>query len=146
MGGEQTDLKDTIRQFLKFGLVGIVAFIIDYGLMVLFTELFRIDYLISATISFTVSVAFNYTMSMRYVFTHRDELSKKKEFAIFVALSIAGLTLNNIIMWLCVEVVSISYLIAKLVATAAVTLWNYFTRKKFLDAKTGVAGVAESIE
>ncbi|MEG2864143.1 MAG: GtrA family protein, partial [Eggerthellaceae bacterium] len=65
-------MKKLIAQLMKFGVVGVIAFVIDYGLLVFLTEVFNIDYLLSATISFIVSVVFNYVASMRYVFSHRE--------------------------------------------------------------------------
>lgn len=127
-------MKNLIKQFAKFGVVGIIAFVIDYGLMVLLTELFHINYLISATISFTVSVIFNYFASMRYVFTHKEGMSRRREFIIFVVLSVIGLILNNALMYIGTGIAGISYLITKLIATAVVTIYNFVTRKKFLDA------------
>ena len=53
----------------------------------------------SATISFTVSVVFNYVASMRYVFTHKEGMSRRREFIIFVVLSVIGLIINNACMW-----------------------------------------------
>lgn len=128
------DMKALLAQFFKFGIVGFLAFLIDYGLLAFLTECFGVNYLISATIGFTVSVVFNYLASMRFVFTHKEGLSKRKEFTIFVLLSIVGLLLNNSIMWAGVELVHGHYLIVKLFATAIVMLWNFGTRKKFLDA------------
>ncbi len=61
-------MKKLIAQFMKFGVVGVIAFIIDFGVMVFLTEVFAVPYLISTTIAFTVSVIFNYVASMRYVF------------------------------------------------------------------------------
>ena len=119
---------------MKFGVVGVIAFVIDYGLLALFTECFGINYLVSATISFTASVAFNYFASMRYVFTHKDGISKKKEFIIFVVLSVIGLLINNGCMWAGVEILGIHYLITKIGATFIVMIWNFATRKIFLDA------------
>ncbi len=127
-------MKQLIAQFMKFGIVGVIAFVIDYGLMVLLTELFGVNYLVSATISFTVSVIFNYVASMRYVFRHKENMSRRREFVIFVVLSVIGLGINNGLMWLGTGLLGISYLITKLVATAVVMLWNFVTRKKFLDA------------
>lgn len=127
-------MKKLIAQFMKFGVVGIIAFVIDYGLMVLLTEVFGVNYLISATVSFTVSVVFNYIASMRYVFRHKEDMSRRREFAIFVVLSVIGLGINNGLMWLGTGLLGISYLITKLFATAVVMLWNFVTRKKFLDA------------
>lgn len=126
-------MKQLIVQFAKFGVVGVIAFVIDYGLMVLLTELFNVNYLISATISFTVSVIFNYVASMRYVFAHKEGLSRRREFIIFVVLSVIGLLINDALMWVGVDLFGISYLLVKIFATAVVMVWNFVTRKIFLD-------------
>ena len=120
-------------QFAKFGVVGAIAFVIDYGLLSLLTEVFGVNYLVSATISFTVSVVFNYLASMRYVFTHKEGMSRRREFIIFVLLSVAGLLINNLCMWSGVEILGVHYLIVKIAATAIVMVWNFITRKLFLD-------------
>lgn len=134
-------MKKLIAQFMKFGVVGFIAFIIDYGLLAFCTEILHFNYLVSATIGFTVSVVFNYFASMRYVFTHKEDMSRRREFVIFVVLSIIGLLLNNAILWAGVEIPrwpgwleEHSYLIVKIFATAVVMVWNFVTRKIFLDA------------
>ncbi len=137
-------MKHLIQQFMKFGVVGVVAFVIDYGLMVALTELAGIDYLISATISFTVSVVFNYLASMRYVFTHKDGLSRRREFFIFVTLSVIGLGINDLLMWVGTSLFGITYLITKIAATAIVMVYNFVTRKIFLDAPAPGAAVADA--
>lgn len=127
-------MKKLIAQFMKFGVVGVIAFCIDYGILALLTEVFGVNYLVSATISFTASVVFNYVASMRYVFTHKEGMSKRREFVIFVVLSVIGLGINNLCMWAGVELFGIHYLITKIGATAIVMVWNFVTRKIFLDA------------
>ena len=126
-------MKKLIAQFAKFGVVGVIAFFIDYGLLVLLTEVFGVNYLISATISFVVSVAFNYAASMRYVFTHKEGMSRQREFIIFIVLSVIGLGINDLMMWLGVDFLGISYLLVKIIATVVVAVWNFITRKIFLD-------------
>lgn len=127
-------LKKLFAQFAKFGVVGVIAFIIDYGLLVALTELVGINYLVSATISFTVSVIFNYIASMRYVFKHKDGMSRRKEFIIFIVLSVIGLGINDLLMYIGTTIISVSYLIVKIVVTAIVMVYNFITRKIFLDA------------
>ena len=127
-------MKNLIAQFMKFGVVGVIAFFIDYGLLAFCTEILHINYLVSATIGFTVSVVFNYLASMRYVFTHKEDMSRRREFIIFVILSIIGLIINNVCMWAGVELLGWHYLIVKIGATAIVMVWNFVTRKIFLDA------------
>ena len=133
-------MRKLIEQSMKFGVVGVIAFVIDYGLMVALTELAGVNYLISATISFIVSVTFNYFASMRYVFTHKEGMSRRREFVVFVVLSVIGLLINDALMWLGTDIAGISYLITKIFATAVVMVWNFVTRKIFLDA--GDAGAS----
>ena len=119
---------------MKFGVVGAIAFVIDYGLLALLTEVFGVNYLASATVSFTVSVTFNYLASMRYVFRHKEGMSRRREFVVFVVLSVVGLGINNACMWAGVELLGIHYLVVKIGATFIVMVWNFVTRKVFLDA------------
>lgn len=134
-------MKGLIEQFLKFGVVGAIAFLIDYGVLMLLSQVIGMDPVISASISFVVSVVFNYVASMHYVFTRRDDISRRREFTIFVILSAIGLVINEIIMVIGVNVLGDSALmvtITKLVATAIVMVWNFVSRKKWLDAGDSV--------
>ena len=123
-------MKKLVAQIMKFGVVGVIAFVIDYGLLALLTEAFGVNYLVSATISFTASVVFNYAASMRYVFTHKE----------------GGLGLNNGCMWAGVEFLGIHYLIVKIGATFIVMVWNFVTRKIFLDAGDAPGEILSDIE
>ena len=127
-------MKNLIAQIMKFGVVGVIAFVIDYGVMVFLTEVFGLNPVVSATISFIVSVIFNYIASMRYVFIHKEDMSRSREFVIFIVLSVIGLIINDVLMWAGTELVSIDYRIVKIFATAVVMVWNFITRKIFLDA------------
>lgn len=127
-------MKNLIAQIMKFGIVGVIAFVIDYGVMVFLTEVFGLNPVVSATISFIVSVIFNYIASMRYVFSHKEDMSRSREFVIFIVLSVIGLIINDVLMWAGTELVSIDYRIVKIFATAVVMVWNFITRKIFLDA------------
>ena len=60
---------------------------------------------------------------------------QSREFAIFVVLSVIGLGLNEVIMWLGGRIVGDEwYMLTKVVATALVMFWNFFSRKRWLDA------------
>lgn len=122
-----------VAQIMKFGVVGVIAFFIDFGVMVFLTEVFGMNPVASATISFTVSVVFNYLASMRYVFQHREGMSRTREFVIFVVLSVIGLAINDALMWAGTELATFDYRLVKIIATAVVMVWNFVTRKIFLE-------------
>lgn len=130
-------LKKLTMQIGKFGIVGVIAFFIDYGVLMLLSQGFKIDPVIAAAISFVISTIFNYLASMRFVFAHREELSRRKEFIIFVILSVIGLGFNEIIMSIGVALIGTSAMavtITKVIATGLVMIWNFCSRKKWLDA------------
>ncbi|MDO4854825.1 MAG: GtrA family protein [Coriobacteriia bacterium] len=120
---------------MKFGLVGFLAFLIDFGVMVFLTEVFGLNPVVSATVSFIVSVLFNYLASMRFVFSRRDDIGRFREFTTFIILSVIGLLINDALMWAGTELVYIDYRIVKIFATAVVMVWNFVTRKIFLEAR-----------
>ena len=122
-----------VAQIMKFGVVGVIAFFIDFGVIVFLTEVFGMNPVASATISFTVSVVFNYLASMRYVFQHREGMSRTREFVTFVVLSVIGLAINDALMWAGTELAAFDYRLVKIIATAVVMVWNFVTRKIFLE-------------
>lgn len=134
-------MKKLIDQIIKFGIVGVIAFIIDYAVLFCLVQFLGMDSIAAATISFTVSVIFNYVASMKYVFVGRADQSKRTQFIIFVILSVLGLGINNGIMWILNRVLInlipvYYYLFSKAVATGVVMVWNFVTRKIFLEDKS----------
>lgn len=128
-------LKKLVTQFLRFGVVGAIATGIDFGIMIFLTEVFGVDPVISSGVSFCASTVFNYLASMRFVFRHREDLSRRREFIIFVVLSLIGLGLNQLVMWGGTAVLGEDwYVLVKVLATGVVMLWNFFSRKHWLDA------------
>lgn len=120
-------------QIFKFGIVGGIAFVIDYVSLIVCKEVFHLNTLLAAAIAFTISVIYNYIASVKWVFDVNKEKNKKANFVIFIVLSIVGLIITEIIMWFGTDVMKISYLIIKIVATAIVMVFNFITRKMFLE-------------
>ncbi len=120
-------------QIFKFGIVGVVATIIDFAFLYFFRDLCNFPLLVSNTLSFIISLMYNYWASMTFVFDINKEKDKKKNFILFVVFSIIGLGINNLIVWIGEEVLHIYYLLGKVLATAIVMIFNFITRKKFLE-------------
>ena len=137
-----------IRQFLKFGMVGVFCFLIDFGIFTLLNNVLGVYYLIANFFGFTISVIVNYIMSMKYVFVRKDDANKRLEFIIFVVLSVIGLFLTELIIWVCVDGIYVNVaaltglmsrkaaeVLGKIIATGVVMIYNFVTRKIFLEKK-----------
>lgn len=143
-------MKKLILQFLKFAVVGGLAFLIDTGIYVGLTALFGDAWhLLFNVISFCVSVVFNYVCSMRFVFKGRQDMSRTTQMVIFVILSVIGLGINELIVWALIDraglgswltrifvdevAAALAGVVAKIAATAVVLVWNFISRKIFLE-------------
>ena len=120
---------ERFMEIVRFCLVGGGCFLLDYGLLYVLTEYAGIHYWYSSGISFTVTVLLNYWLCVTYVF-HGAKHQTKKQASIFIGSSIAGLAINQFCMWALVDGLGIYYMIAKLVATAVVTIWNYVMKRR----------------
>ena len=53
---------------------------------------------------------------------------------LYTSLSVCGLGINDLLMWLMVDSLYIDYRLSKIVVTVVVAVWNFVTRKIFLAA------------
>ena len=127
--------RNLFQQIIKFGFVGGTAFIIDAGVLFLLTEFCNIHYLISGAVSFTASVIYNYILSVRWVLDARTDVNKTQELTVLIGLSVIGLGPIQLLLWLFVDKLHIYYMLSKIIATAIVMVYNFITRKLFIERK-----------
>ncbi len=84
-----------IKKIINFGLVGVFATAIEYILLIVLKEFFNVDVIIASGIAFTVSLLFNYVLSIKYVFVDKKEMSKTKEMTGFFITAIKGYIYGN---------------------------------------------------
>ncbi len=169
-------MKKLMSQIIKFGFVGGLCFLIDFIISIILVDMLihmvskGTATLIGGFFGFLISLIINYLLSMKFVFVRKAELDRKKEFVIFCVLSIIGLGINELILWVCSVIYdnyqalrdtvvwvysamhsveaqiegaaweTASYTLwfaaGKVIATAIVMVYNFITRKIFLEQKT----------
>ena len=140
-------MKKLLAQIIKFGAVGFLCFFIDYAIMVGLTELVGIPSLISSGCSYTISTIVNYILSVTIVFDADKGANKAVQFIVFVILSLIGLGINQLCMWggtawleslleqsqTLASYSKYAYMVVKIFATAIVMVYNFITRKIFIE-------------
>ncbi|MCK6404954.1 MAG: GtrA family protein [Rhodocyclaceae bacterium] len=128
-----------LQQFISYVAAGGIAFVVDFGVLYFLTDHLDIHYLASATAGFLVGLVVNYLLCISLIFDFRAVERTPHEFGLFAAIGIAGLILNNALIWLFTELAGFHYLVSKLFAAGLVLLFNFTLRRRLLFSDNLVA-------
>lgn len=124
---DETD--NLFLQFFRYGFVGGFSFLVDFFLLYFFSDFCGIYYLISAVLSFIISLIVNYILSIYWVFNKNKLNNKVLEFNLFALIGIVGLVFTEILLYLFTDVLGMYYLVSKIFSTIIVLFWNFFARR-----------------
>ncbi len=116
-------IKDNKTMLPKYIVVGGTSATIDFGLYVLFTDVFNLYYILAATLSFIVAALYNFTLNRKWTFKSNGK--KRKQMPVFFTITVSGLLINNGIIFMLVEYAYLWDILAKIIATGIVTMWNF---------------------
>ena len=123
---------DTLQQFVRYGFVGSLAYVVDISSLALLSEVVGMHFLTAAPLAFLFGLITNYTLSTIWVFDRRNVRSRSAEFTFFALIGVVGLGFNEFALWGLSSVLSVHYLYAKVASTVIVFLWNFSARKYLL--------------
>ena len=109
-----------------------VAFALDFGLLVLLTEVVHLHYLVSNIIAFMTGTSLLYVLSVYWVFSRRAVQSKHLEYWLFILIGVVGVGFNELFIWIFTEKVHVYYLYSKIIAGSIVFFWNFLSRRYIL--------------
>ena len=122
---------DEFMQFIQFGIVGLSNTFISYFSYLIFLKL-GCYYLIASVLSFVVSVTNSFYWNNKYVFKADAEGKRSfiKTYAkTFVAYSSTGLVLSNVLLFIWVQMLGISEMIAPLINLIITIPLNFIINK-----------------
>ncbi|HEY0010340.1 MAG TPA: GtrA family protein [Candidatus Paceibacterota bacterium] len=119
-------------EYLRFLPVSAVTSLIDFGVLILLTELASVHYLTSATIAFTAGQAWSYVVSVTWVFARMHARDHTHGFIMFLFLSCIGLVTTVFLLWVMTEHFGLYYLYSKIICSAITFQLLFVLRKKFL--------------
>jgi len=122
-----------LGEFIRYGIVGGLAFVVDFGLLYFLTSKLGFHYLSSATLSFVAGSIVNYLLCISFVFLAKaPEPLGSTKITLFFAIGLAGLTLNNALIWFGVSFLGLHYLVSKAISAVAVLAFNFFLRRQMV--------------
>lgn len=144
---------DSIKQLIKYGLVGVVGLVIDMGVYYLLVTKYSVHYpfsahistllggrmsigmldiLISNIISSTLAVINNFILNSYFTFKVTD--NKLKRFTSFAGIALVGMVISSMLLTLFIGVMKIDDMLAKVFAICIVAAIQ-FTINKFFTFK-----------
>ena len=129
---------------LRFVITGGVCFLVEFACLVFLRDTVGLDTLIATPIAFLVSVILNYFLCVVWVFGGAKDQGNSAKMG-FLVTSVMGLALNELLMLMFRGIFGedaavftlfgftvTMYMINKVIATAIVMVWNYFTKRAIL--------------
>ncbi|WP_067172741.1 GtrA family protein [Microtetraspora niveoalba] len=129
-----------LHELIKFGLVGALAFVIDFGGTNLLRFGVELGPLTSKTIATVVAATFAYFGNRYWTFRHREQSGLAREYLTFFVLNAVGLAISLVVIWFVTYAMGmhdpVSYIVAQLVGLVLGTLFRFWSYKKWVFLET----------
>ena len=128
-----------MKQFIKFGIIGISNTVISYLIYIVCLKIFQkfelfpvADYLVSSVAAFLLSVLWSFYWNNKYTFKKEDGEERsiwRALFKIYVSYALTGLVLNNIFLYVWVDIIEISKDVAPVINLTVTVPLNFVLNK-----------------
>ncbi len=117
-------------RILKFGIVGISGMVIDFSVTWICKEKLLLNKYLSNSLGFVCSVLSNFMLNRHWTFavsSHPAGIQLVK----YLLVASAGLLINNILLYVMLNVFKAHFYLSKLLVIGIVFFWNYFANSFF---------------
>ncbi|WP_086975706.1 GtrA family protein [Archaeoglobus fulgidus] len=120
-------------RLLKFASVGAFGALINTLLLYIFTEYFRIYYIVSSVLAIEVAIVVQFTLNDRWTF--KDKRSTNVRIFLFRLLKsnlwrVAGIFVNISILYVLTELFKIYYIFSNFIGIGCAFIFNYIMESK----------------
>ena len=113
-----------LLKFLKFCVVGFSGMVIDFSTTWLLKEKAKVNKYVANSTGFILAATSNYIWNRIWTFQSENSQIAVEYFS-FILISIAGLGINNFVIYLLNDRLKINFYLSKLLAIGVVTVWNF---------------------
>jgi putative flippase GtrA len=116
---------------LRFGVVGVLNFAVDYGLFLLLLKVFGLPLLAANSIAVLVAASHSYLWNKHWTF--QDPATGRRawqRYLVFLGFNLSGLALANLVILALVQIMQPA--LAKVGSISVTAIWNYWTSHRFV--------------
>jgi len=115
---------ELISKFVKFSVVGASGLLVDFSITWTLKEKFKIQKYVASGTGFIIAATTNYILNRIWTF-HSSNPKIIHEYSSFLFISIIGLGINTLVLWILVQIFKKHFYLSKLIAIIVTTLWNF---------------------
>lgn len=130
-----TKYEKILRQLAKFVITGVIATAIDWVIFYVLVYPLQMNPLVAQIFSFLVSTLFNYWSNTKWVFDTTKHKTRKRLVTEFFIISAVALGISEALLALFINILGMNDMLAKVITTAIVMVFNFVTRKLFLEER-----------
>lgn len=115
------------RNLILYGIIGSCSSFLDF---ITYTFLIRfggINYLIANCISVIIGIVTSFILNRKYNFKVKDKTAKR--FSIFLTIGLCGMLMSNLILYICIDCLSIDEIVSKLCSIVFVVIIQFILNK-----------------
>ncbi|MFH1583345.1 MAG: glycosyltransferase [Candidatus Falkowbacteria bacterium] len=120
------------KQIIKYLIAGGTAAFVDLALLYILTDILGVWYLISACLAFAVAFFVSFFLQKFWTFRDADKEAMYKQMQVYLAVALANLTLNAVLMYVLVDGFKIWYMLAQVIVSGLIACESYFVYKIFI--------------
>ena len=128
-----TKYQKILTQLAKFVIAGVITTAIDWAIYYALCEFLGMNPLVAQLFSFTASTAVSFYINTLWVFDTTKSKTRRRLITEFFFFSFCGLVMTEVMLYVFIDVMQMNYMLAKVIATAVVMIFNFVTRKMFLE-------------
>ncbi len=117
-------------KLVKFGAVGASGMCIDFGITWFCKEKLRWNKFVANSFGFTLAVINNYLLNRVWTF-ESSSMQWEAEFGRFLLVSVAGLGINTLLLYVLHSKMKADFYMSKVAATVCVVAWNFIANYFF---------------
>jgi putative flippase GtrA len=115
---------------LKFGITGILGMSLDFSVTWLCKEKLRFNKYLSNSMGFCLAVVNNFLLNRYWTFANNNQ-PFTSQLIKFLLVSVTGLAINNLLLYLLVNNAKKNFYFLKLVVIGLVFFWNFIANSLF---------------